>query len=80
VLTEARATASLLGDVVAGVLTRARNQAEGLYKAGEISLLDLLQTRQRLIDLETARFDAAFGVNRAVVRLEQAMGRSCHLR
>ena len=79
-LTEARATASLLGDEVAGVLTRARGQAEGLFKAGEISLLDLLMTRQRLIDIEATRLDAAFAVNRAVVRLEQAIGRSCRTR
>jgi cobalt-zinc-cadmium efflux system outer membrane protein len=79
-LTEARATASLLGGEVEAVLARARRQAEGLYKAGEISLLDLLQTRQRLIDFEATRLDAAYGVNRAVVRLEQALGRSCRPR
>jgi len=79
-LTEARATASLLGSDAEVVLARARRQAEGLYKAGEISLLDLLQTRQKLIDFEATRLDAAFAVNRAVVRLEQAMGRSCRAR
>ena len=79
-LTEARATASLLGDEAEVVLAKARRQAEGLYKAGEISLLDLLQTRQKLIDFEATRLDAAFAVNRAVVRLEQAMGRSCRAR
>jgi cobalt-zinc-cadmium efflux system outer membrane protein len=79
-LTEARATALLLGDDVAASLAAARQQAERLYTAGEISLLDLLQTRQRLIDIESTRVDAAFGVNRAVVRLEQAAGRRCGLR
>jgi outer membrane protein TolC len=76
-LAEASATASLLGDDVATMLTTSRRQAEGLYTAGEISLLDLLHTRQRLIDIDATRIDAAFGVNRAVVRLEQALGRSC---
>jgi outer membrane protein TolC len=76
-LTEARATAGLLGDDVAASLASARLQAERLFNAGEISLLDLLQTRQRLIDIESTRVDATFGVNRAVVRLEQAAGRRC---
>lgn len=76
-LTEARNTARLLSDDVAASLSTARQQAERLYTAGEISLLDLLQTRQRLIDIEATRVDAVFGVNRAIVRLEQAVGRSC---
>jgi cobalt-zinc-cadmium efflux system outer membrane protein len=77
---EARATAALLGDEVENLLATARRQTEGLYAAGEISLLDLLQRRQRLIDLEATRLDAAFGVNRAIVRLEQAIGRSCQIK
>jgi cobalt-zinc-cadmium efflux system outer membrane protein len=76
-LTEARSTAALLADDVAATLSTSRQQAERLYTAGEISLLDLLHTRQRLIDIEATRVEAAFGVNRAVVRLEQAIGRSC---
>lgn len=76
-LAEARSTARLLSDDVAASLSTARQQAERLYTAGEISLLDLLQTRQRLIDIEATRVDAVFGVNRAIVRLEQAVGRSC---
>jgi cobalt-zinc-cadmium efflux system outer membrane protein len=76
-LTEARSTAALLGDDVGATLVTSRQQAERLYTAGEISLLDLLQTRQRLLDIEATRVDAAFGVHRAVVRLEQAIGRSC---
>jgi outer membrane protein, heavy metal efflux system len=76
-LTEARNTARLLSDDVAASLSTARQQAERLYSAGEISLLDLLQTRQRLIDIEATRVDAVFGVNRAIVRLEQAVGRTC---
>ena len=76
-LTEARNTARLLSDDVAASLSTARQQAERLYTAGEISLLELLQTRQRLIDIEATRVDAVFGVNRAIVRLEQAVGRSC---
>ena len=76
-LTEARNTARLLGDEVAASLSAARQQAERLYSAGEISLLDLLQTRQRLIDIEATRVDATFAVSRAVVKLEQAIGRTC---
>lgn len=76
-LAEARNTARLLSDDVAASLSTARQQAERLYTAGEISLLDLLQTRQRLIDIEATRVDAVLGVNRAIVRLEQAVGRSC---
>jgi outer membrane protein TolC len=76
-MSEARATAALLDDTVAVSTAAARQQAERLYTAGEISLLNLLQTRQRLIDIETTRADAAFGVNRAIVRLEQAVGHRC---
>ena len=76
-LTEARETARLLSGDAAASLSTARQQAERLYSAGEISLLNLLETRQRLIDVETARADTAFGVNRALVRLEQAVGRTC---
>lgn len=76
-LTEAQNVARVLGDDVATSLTRARQQAERLFTAGEISLLDLLVTRQRLIDLEAMRVDATFGINRAIVRLEQAVGRTC---
>ncbi len=79
-LTEARNVAVLLSDDAAVSVTRAREQADRLYAAGEISLLTLLQTRQRLIDLEAARVDATFGVDRAVVRLEQAVGRTCGAR
>ena len=76
-LAEARAAARLLGDDVMTSLAAARRQSESLFKAGEISLLDMLQTRQRLIDIDTTRADAAFGVNRAIVQLEQAIGRTC---
>jgi cobalt-zinc-cadmium efflux system outer membrane protein len=79
-LNEARNTARLLGDDVAASLATARKQTEGLFAAGEISLLTLLETRQRLIDVETTRVDAMFGVNRAIVRLEQAIGRTCGAR
>ena len=76
-LTEAQDTARLLGGDVAASLAAAGQQAEGLYRAGEISLLALLDTRQRLIEVELTRIDATFGVNRAIVRLEQAVGRNC---
>jgi len=76
-LKEAQDIERLLGGDVAASLTAARQQAEGLYTAGEISLLALLDTRQRLIEVEATRIDAMFGVNRAIVRLEQAIGRTC---
>ncbi|HEY7476381.1 MAG TPA: TolC family protein [Vicinamibacterales bacterium] len=76
-LTEALGTAGLLGGDVAASLATARQQAERLYTAGEISLLDLLTTRQRLMDIEVNRVDAAFGVNRAIVKVEQAIGHTC---
>jgi cobalt-zinc-cadmium efflux system outer membrane protein len=79
-LTEARDTAQLLGPDVTTSLSTARAQADKLYTAGEISLLALLETRRRLLDLETTRVDAMFGVNRAMVRLEQAVGRTCGAR
>ena len=34
-------------------------------------MLELLATRQRLIDTEAARVDAELGVNRATVRLNR---------
>ena len=79
-LNEARTTARLLGDDIAASLARSLQQAEGLYTAGEISLLTLLQTRKRLSEVEATRVDAMFGVNRAIVRLEQAVGRTCQAR
>ena len=76
-LQEAQETARLLTTDAAASLQEARQRAERLHQAGEISLLALLETRQRLIDIETARLDAAFGVSRALVRLEQAIGHRC---
>jgi cobalt-zinc-cadmium efflux system outer membrane protein len=76
-LNEARQTAQLLGDDVAASLATARQQVQRLYTAGEVSLLELLATRQRLIDVEVTRVDAVFGVSRAIVRLEQAVGKTC---
>jgi cobalt-zinc-cadmium efflux system outer membrane protein len=79
-LSEARQTALLLNEDAAATLGTAGQQAERLYAAGEISLLALLQTRQRLIELEVARTDARFGVHRAVVGVELAAGNSCGAR
>ncbi len=76
-LYEARQTALLLNAETTASLAGAKQQAERLHQAGEISLLALLDTRQRLIEIETARVDAAFGVSRALVRLEHAIGRRC---
>ena len=58
-LTEARDIARLLGDDVAATLADRQTQADSLYAAGEISLLELLETRQRLIDMEATRVDAS---------------------
>lgn len=79
-LAEARDTARLLGDDVNASLIAARQQAERLFAVGEMSLLNLLETRQRLMAVESTRVDALFGVNRAVVRLEHAIGRRCEAR
>ena len=79
-LADARDTARLLGDEVNASLIAARQQAERLFAVGEISLLNLLETRQRLMAVEATRVDALFGVNRAIVRLEHAIGRRCEAR
>jgi cobalt-zinc-cadmium efflux system outer membrane protein len=79
-LTEARDTARLLSGDVATSLAAARQQAERLYTAGEISLLALLETRRRLIEVEATHIEAMFAVDRALVRLEQAIGQACGAR
>jgi cobalt-zinc-cadmium efflux system outer membrane protein len=79
-VTEARQIAELLGGDVSASLATARQQADRLYTAGEISLLALLETRQRLIDVEATRLDALFGIHRALVRLEQVVGTPCGAR
>ena len=78
-VTEAQAVLRVLGSEIAKTLADARRQADRLHEAGEISMLELLATRQRLIDSEAARVDAELGVNRATVRLEQALGRACEV-
>ena len=79
-VTEAQAVLRVLGPEIAKTLADARRQADRLHEAGEISMLELLATRQRLIDTEAARVDAELGVNRATVRLEQAIGKSCEVK
>jgi cobalt-zinc-cadmium efflux system outer membrane protein len=74
---EADRVRALFGDEAVRSLGTERAQAEGLFEAGEISLLDLLQTRQRLIDVDLAKLDADLAIDRATIRLEQAVGRSC---
>jgi outer membrane protein TolC len=76
-LTQAQAAARVLDANLAASLATEGRQAQSLYDAGEISLLDLLDTRQRLLATETARLDADFGASRATVRLEAAIGRTC---
>jgi cobalt-zinc-cadmium efflux system outer membrane protein len=58
-------------------LARDRQQAQRLYDAGEISLLNLLETRQRLNAFEQSRLDADAAVARAQIRLDEAVGRVC---
>ncbi len=79
-VTEAQAVLRVLGPEIARTLADARRQADRLHEAGEISMLELLATRQRLIDSEAARVDAELGVNRATVRLEQALGKACEVK
>jgi outer membrane protein TolC len=50
---------------------------QALYLAGEISLLELLETGTRLNTVEAARLEASAAAARAAVRLDQAVGRSC---
>lgn len=76
-LAEAQGVAAVLGPDVAESAAAARRQADRLHAAGEISLVELLGTRQRLLELEMTRADADLGVHRAIVRLEQAVGKSC---
>jgi cobalt-zinc-cadmium efflux system outer membrane protein len=71
-----RIEAAFGSDVLQSLATQ-RAQADGLFEAGEISLLDLLDTRRHLIDAELSRLDASLGAERAAIRLEQALGRSC---
>jgi cobalt-zinc-cadmium efflux system outer membrane protein len=54
-----------------------RRQAQRMYEVGEISLLDLLETRRRLIDVEQTRAEATFATWRAGIDVEAAIGRSC---
>jgi cobalt-zinc-cadmium efflux system outer membrane protein len=58
-------------------LARDREQAQKLHDAGEISLMTLLETRQRLNDFEQTRLDAESAVSHAAVRLDEAVGRVC---
>ena len=48
-----------------------------MYELGEISLLDLLETRRRLIEVEQTRAEAQFAAWRAAIDVEEAIGRSC---
>ncbi|HXT68805.1 MAG TPA: TolC family protein [Vicinamibacterales bacterium] len=79
-VTTAEGIARLLGPEISQTLAAARRQAERLHEAGEISLLDLLTIRQRLLDTEAARVDAELAVNRARARLEQALGNTCEVK
>lgn len=75
-LTAAHDTRRILG-TGAQSLARDREQAQKLYEAGEISLMTLLETQQRLSDFEQTQLDAESAVSRAVVHLDEAVGRVC---
>ncbi len=79
-LRDAEGVARALGDDWTGTSRTAREQAEHLFEAGEISLVTLLEVRQRLIETEHLHLDAAGGLARARVRLEQAVGGPCNPR
>jgi cobalt-zinc-cadmium efflux system outer membrane protein len=76
-LHEALGSARVLGADGNVLLGTERQQAQRIYDAGEISLLNLLEIRRRLIDTETTRLEAGFAVRRAQIRLEEAIGRPC---
>ena len=73
----ARAIQKMLTAQVSESYEAERRQAQRMYELGEISLLDLLETRRRLIDVEQTRAEATFGAWRAAIDLEAAIGRSC---
>jgi outer membrane protein TolC len=76
-LTEARGAERVLAQAIGESLATERRQAQQLYEAGEISLLELLATRRRLGEIETTRLEAGMNAARAGIRLEQAIGRPC---
>ena len=79
VLTSATGAAAALATLVDS-LPEQRRRAQSLFDSGELSLLLLLETRQRLNDVDLARLDAAAAAARAAVQLERAIGRSCQRR
>lgn len=79
-LREARELDAVLGASLATSVGLERQQAQRLYEAGEMSLLTLLDVRQRLNDVERSQLDVGVAVQRARVRLEEAMGQSCEAR
>lgn len=76
-LTEARESERVLRDQTGPALSVGRQQAERAYAAGEISLLALLETRQRLLEADLATLEASFATARARARLEEAVGMKC---
>ncbi|MGE5837683.1 MAG: TolC family protein [Acidobacteriota bacterium] len=76
-LTEARDSERVLRDQTGPALSIGRQQAERAYAAGEISLLALLETRQRLLEADLATLEASFATARARARLEEAVGMRC---
>ena len=76
-LETAQQAAKILNDDLRASIATQRRQAQSLFDAGEISLLDLLLTQQRLGDIELAVVDASLATWRATIALEDAIGRTC---
>jgi cobalt-zinc-cadmium efflux system outer membrane protein len=54
-----------------------QRQAETAYQAGEIPLFTLLDASRRLVDGRMRLLDAEAALDRAMIALEQSIGRSC---
>jgi cobalt-zinc-cadmium efflux system outer membrane protein len=76
VLTNTKGAAAALATLIDS-LPEQRRRAQSLFDAGELSLLSLLETRQRLNEVDLARLDAAAAAARASIQLERAVGRAC---
>jgi cobalt-zinc-cadmium efflux system outer membrane protein len=71
-----QAIAAWRDDIVPSLETEQR-QAQGAYEAGEIPLFTLLDVSRRLVDGRTRLLEAEADLARAIIALEQGIGRSC---
>jgi cobalt-zinc-cadmium efflux system outer membrane protein len=74
---QAAEAADLLEGTLDPSLETAQQQAERLYEAGEISLIDMLTTQRHVVDAERARLEAGVTRQRGLIALERALGWSC---